>query len=132
MLTSRVFSGWLYFNMLTIRKIAKSKLINAKRKQNSAEYQTNVNVPLHLNLVRRFYLPDLLRFLNTYYYIIYIVLYYILLYFMYIILLYTLYYIIYYYTLCTLYYYIHYLNAYYIYMLACALIFLEFFFIQDL
>ena len=90
MLTSRVFSGWLYFNMLTIRKIAKSKLINAKRKQNSAEYQTNVNVPLHLNLVRRFYLPDLLRFLNTYYYIIYIVLYYILLYFMYIILLYTL------------------------------------------
>lgn len=90
MLTSRVFSGWLYFNMLTIRKIAKSKLINAKRKQNSAEYQTNVNVPLHLNLVRRFYLPDLLRFLNTYYYIIYIVLYHILLYFMYIILLYTL------------------------------------------
>ena len=90
MLTSRVFSGWLYFNMLAIRKIAKSKLINAKRKQNSAEYQTNVNVPLHLNLVRRFYLPDLLRFLNTYYYIIYIVLYYILLYFMYIILLYTL------------------------------------------
>lgn len=90
MLTSRVFSGWLSFNMLTIRKIAKSKLINAKRKQNSAEYQTNVNVPLHLNLVRRFYLPDLLRFLNTYYYIIYIVLYYILLYFMYIILLYTL------------------------------------------
>ena len=90
MLTSRVFSGWLSFNMLTIRKIAKSKLINAKRKQNSAEYQTNVNVPLHLNLVRRFYLPDLLRFLNTYYYIIYIVLYHILLYFMYIILLYTL------------------------------------------
>ena len=90
MLTSRVFSGWLYFNMLTIRKVAKSKLISAKRKQNSAEYQTNVNVPLHLNLVRRFYLPDLLRFLNTYYYIIYIVLYHILLYFMYIILLYTL------------------------------------------
>lgn len=87
MLTSRVFSGWLYFNMLTIRKIAKSKSINAKQKQNSAEYQTNVNVPLHLNLVETFYLPDLLRFFKyiLLYYVHYIILYIIILYVHYII-----------------------------------------------